>query len=72
MNLDVAASGIEESLNYFDGRGFSGAIRTEQPEALAGFNLEVEAIHGIDGRLSGILLEESTANNRFGHAREFS
>ncbi len=46
--FDLAGVRGEQALADFDCGGFSGAIRPEQPEALAGPRLEVEAVHGDD------------------------
>ena len=72
MNLDVAPGGIEQSLKDFNRRGFTCAVWAQQSETFTRFDLKIQTIHGIDRRFSGILLVELAANNRFGHAKDFS
>ena len=45
-HLDLAGVRREQALEDLDGRRLAGAVRAEQPEALAGTDLEIEAIHG--------------------------
>ena len=55
------ASWRVEPLQDLDRRGLAGAVRTEQPEALAGADLEVEAV---DGRDVAVALDEPGAAER--------
>jgi hypothetical protein len=41
-----------------NGRGFAGAIRTEQPEQLAARNGEIDSLHRLNRRLTGIGLDQ--------------
>ena len=45
-HLDLAGIRRVEALQDLDGGGLAGAVRTEQPEALAGADLEIEAVDG--------------------------
>src|SRR5438046_781526 len=47
--LDLAGCGGQQPFEDFDGRGFARAVRTEQPEAFAGANLEVESVDSAQG-----------------------
>jgi hypothetical protein len=49
--------GLGESLTDLDGGGLSGAVGSQQAEALAGPDLEIEAVYG---NHLGVLLTESS------------
>src|ERR1035438_4920024 len=42
-----------------DGRGFAGAIRAQQPEHLAARNGEIDSLHRLNRRFTGIGLDQS-------------
>ena len=44
----LAGISRREAFADLDRRRLAGAVRAEQPEALAGVHLEVEAVHGDD------------------------
>ena len=57
--------GLIQALEDLDGRRLAGAVGAEQPEALAGLDLEVDAVDGMDRAISpGILLAQVLDANR--------
>ena len=53
-NVDLAGSGIEQAFEDFDGGRFARAIGSEQAEAFAGLDLEVEAADGFHFAVVGL------------------
>src|SRR5512139_4163084 len=61
-HLDRAGIRLEQALEDLDGRGLARAVRAEQPETLAGPDLQVEAG---DGHYLAVAFDQTgTAHNR--------
>ena len=60
-----ARSGLEQALENLDGRRFAGAVRTEQAEAFAFANLEIETPQGF--HLAVVSLAQAAAFDRQVH-----
>src|SRR5580704_9240182 len=58
-NRYLAAGGKRAGGANTDGRGFAGAIRTEQAEQLSAGNGEVDSLHRLNRRLARIRLYQS-------------
>ena len=60
-DLDVAAGRLEEPFEDFDRRRFPGAVRAEEPKALAATDVQIKAAYGDDPAV--VLLDEGAAMN---------
>ena len=60
-NLDCSGVGVQQSFADLDRRRLSGAVRSEQTEALAGANVEIERLDGDD---IGVGLSETADRER--------
>ena len=66
-HLDIAGRRVEQAFEDLDRRRLAGAVGTEQAEALANGNRQVDALHGLDRRPAGIDFEKFPTSNCVGH-----
>ena len=68
-HLDLARVAAPVALEDLDGRRLAGAVRAEQPEHLAGGDLEVDPAHGLD---AAVRLPQAADRDRCGRSQRQS
>ena len=63
QDFDVAGRGVEQPFEDLDRGGLAGAVGSEQAEALALLDSQIETAHGLDRRLAVVALHEIGATN---------
>ena len=67
-DFDLARGRLQQAFENLDGGGLAGAVRSEQAEALAGLDGEIEPAHGFD--LAVVGLRQAAASDGGFHTEE--
>ena len=67
--FDVAGSRGQQALEDFDGRRLAGSVGSQQSEAFAALDVQIEPAHGVDRRPPFVALDEIRAADSQWHGR---
>ncbi len=70
-DLDGAGGRVGQPFDDLDGGGLAGAVGSEEAEALADLDGQIEAAHRLDGRPAFIALEQSGAADGGSHGDDY-